>query len=126
MVLRNDDSPMPVIARHQRQIAEQVLRPRGNGAINPVVRNHLRNLLRCPLLQIEPHIRIAPPELADDVRQYIARLRVGRTYGEASPALVAQLSGQISNALRLLEDPQGPVDHLLSRRRYPRQVAPLA
>jgi len=51
---------MPVVARQQRQIAEQVLRPGGDSAINPVVRNHLRNLLRRALVQIEPHIRIAP------------------------------------------------------------------
>src|SRR5258708_24615953 len=32
----------------------------------------------------------------------------------------------MSNGLRLLEDPQSPLDHLLTRRRYPRQVAPFA
>jgi len=37
-----------------------------------------------------------------------------------------KLRRQVSNALRLLQDPQSPVDHLLACRCYPRQVAPLA
>ena len=77
-------------------------------------------------MQIQPHIRIAPPELPDHVGQNVARLRVRRADGQASPALVAQLCRQVPDALGFLQDSQSAVDDLLARRRDARQIASLA
>src|ERR1700731_2137993 len=126
MVARHGDGAVPTVAREEGQIAEQLLGPCGYGAVDLVMRNHLRNLLRRALVEVQPDIRIPPSELTDDVGQDVARLRVCGAYGKASPALVAQLCREVANALCLLEDSQGTIDDLLSRRRDARQIASLA
>src|ERR1700730_18576073 len=126
MIERHDDCPVPAKARENRQVGEPLLRSRGDCAVDLVVRNHLRNLLRGALVEVQPDIRISTSELTDDVGQDVARLRVCGAYGKASPALLAQLCREVANALCLLEDSQGTIDDLLSRRRDARQIASLA
>src|SRR4051794_16930001 len=98
MAVGNDDRPVPVVARQQRQVTEQVMGSGSNRAINSILRNHLRNLLRRSLMQIQPHIRVPTPELTDHIRQNVARLRVSGADGKASPALITQLRGEVLDA----------------------------
>jgi hypothetical protein len=60
-------------------------------------------------VQVQPHLRIAGAELADDRGQHVARLGVRGADREAPAALVAQLRGEVADALRLLQDAQRPL-----------------
>src|SRR5215469_3796425 len=126
MPLRYDDRAMPAIARQQREIREQALVPGRDGAVDAIARHHLRDLLRGPLVQVESHLRVAGPEFANHIRQYVACLRMRRADRQAPLALISQLRRQAADGARLLQDPQGPLDDLLSRRGDACEVAPFA
>ena len=85
------------------QIGEHLLRARRNRAVDAIVSNHLRNLLRRALVQIEPDIRVPAAEFTDDAGQNIPRLGMCRTYGQAAPALIAQLRERVDRIVPLQE-----------------------
>src|SRR5262249_38479666 len=91
-----------------------------------VARHHLRDLLRGPLMQVEPHLRVAAAEFADDVRQYITRLGVSGADRQAPLALIAQLGRKAADRASLLQDSQCPVDLLLPGRGDTGEIAPFA
>ena len=69
-----------------------------------------------PWCRFSRTLRIAAAELADDIRQDVARLRVRGADGQAPSPLVPQLRGQVLDALRFLQDAQRAVDDLLPGR----------
>ena len=71
-------------------------------------------------------MRVARAEVVDHLRQDISGLCVGGADRETASTLIAQLRREIPNGLRLLEDPQRAVDHLLPDGGNSREVAPLA
>ena len=77
-------------------------------------------------MEVQAHLRIALAELADHVRQHVARLGVGGADREASLPLVAQLRREVADALGLLQDLQRPLDHLLPGGGDAGEIAPLA
>jgi hypothetical protein len=126
MVTLHDDGAVPAVARHQRQIGEQLFRTGGNGAVDAVLGHHLGDLLRGALVQIQADIRVPSSECTDHIGQDVPCLRVSGANGQASPALIAQLRREIPDALRLLKDPQRPIDYLLTGGCDPRQIPALA
>ena len=77
-------------------------------------------------MQVEHDLGVALQERLDDIRQDITGLGVRGADRQAPPALVAQLRGQLPDALRLLQDVQRPVDDLLAGRGDAGEVAALA
>ncbi len=103
-----------------------MLRAGVDGAIDPILRNHFRDLLGGALMKVQTHIGVAAAELLDHFRKHVARLRVRGANGKAAPPLIAQLGSQVANGLSLLEDLQGPIDDLLARRSDAGEIAALA
>src|SRR5690242_15942019 len=117
---------MPAVTGQQRELAEQMLRAGGDGAIDTIARHHLGDLLGSSLVQVETHLRVASAELANHIRQNIARLRVRRADRQASLALIAQLGREAADSARLLQYAHGALDDLLSGGSNAREIAPFA
>ena len=102
VVLRNEDLPVPAVARHEQQVGEQVRS------------HHVRYLLGGTLVQVQADARVALAEFLDDVGQDITRLRVRRRDGQRPFFLVKVIGGQAADILHFLHDEPRPLYHLLT------------
>ncbi len=64
----NENLAVPAIARDQQQVREQVLRTGRYREIDFVRRNHIRDLLRRSLVQVQTDARVARSEFTNYVR----------------------------------------------------------
>ncbi len=76
MTARHDHGTVPAIHRQAHQVREQFLRAGGYREVDPIARHHFRDLLGGALMQMQADFRIFAPELANDLRQHIACLRM--------------------------------------------------
>src|SRR5690242_18120059 len=95
-----------------------------DGAVDTIARHHLGDLLGGPLVEVETHLGVAAAELADHIRQHIARLRVGGADRQAPLALIAQLGRETADRTRLLQYAYRALDDLLSGGSNAREIAP--
>ena len=114
VVLRNEDLPVPAVARHEQQVGEQVPRPGRDSEIDFVRSHHVRYLLGGTLVQVKADARVALAEFLDDVGQDITRLRVRRRDGQRPFFLVKVIGGQAPDILHFLHDEPRPLYHLLT------------
>src|SRR5690606_32308117 len=73
--LRQYDA-IPAVARQQVQLGKCLVRFGGYGEVDTVIGDQRRDLLGRALVQLQVHVRVALVELPQDVRQYVAGLRV--------------------------------------------------
>ena len=62
MIFRHDDLAIPVVARHEQQVAEQVARARRDREIDFVGRDHVGNLFGGALVQVQIDPRVSAHE----------------------------------------------------------------
>ena len=126
VVSRDDDLSVPVITRHEQQLAEEIARAGRDREIDLVGRNHVGNLFGRTLVQVEVDPGVAFAEIADDFRQHVARLRMGRGNRQRAFFLVVVIRCQAANVFDLLHDQPCTFDHLATRRGYSAEAFALA
>jgi hypothetical protein len=117
MSFGHDDGAMPAVHRQPHQMRKQLLGPRRNREVDPVAGDHLGNLLRGALVQMQPHLGILRAKFANHRRQHVTRLGVRGRDGQRAPIGFAQLRGGAADILHLAQDAAGTRNDLLSRRR---------
>jgi len=108
MSARHHYRAMPVIYRQADQVREQFFRARGDREINPVARDHFRNLFGCALVQMQAHLGIFAAKCADHLGQHVARLSMRGGDRQGSAVGLAQLGGGAPNILHLAQNAAGP------------------
>ncbi len=73
-------------------------------------------------MHVQRHLRVLLDEVADHLRQGIARLGVGGGDRQGALLLVGELLGDLLDALDLAQDLPRGIDDSLAGRRDPRQV----
>ena len=104
MPFGHDHGPMPAIHGQAHQMRKQLLGARGDRKIDPVACDHLRDLLRGALMQMQPHLRILRAKCADHLRQHVAGLGVGGGDGQRAAVRLAQLRGGAADVLHLAQN----------------------
>ncbi len=95
-------------------MGKQLFRARGDRKIDAVAGNHLRDLLRGALMQMQAHFRVFDSKGANHLRQHVAGLRVRGGDGQRTAVRLAQLRGSAADVLHLAQDAAGARDDLLA------------
>jgi hypothetical protein len=98
---------MPSIDWQAHQVRKEFLRTRRDGEIDAIAGHHLRDLFRCALMKMQPDFGILGPERADDLRQHVARLRMGGRDRQGSAVGLAQLGRGPAYVLHFAQDAGG-------------------
>ena len=91
MIFLGKYDPIPVKTRQQVEFRKQRLRVRRDREIDTALGNQGRDLLRRTLVQLKVDVGITFMELADNIRQHVARLGAGRRYGQRAFLLGHQI-----------------------------------
>ena len=118
MVFEHDDLPVPAVNRQQYEPWEQAVGAGGNGELHAIGRDHLANLLRGALMQMQLDLRVALTKRMHHRGQYVARLGVRGCDRERAAIVLIEVGGDRLEAVDLGQCAIGVLQHRRALRRH--------
>ncbi len=119
MAIWDQNNSVPVVPGNSQQTIEHIVRAGRNRKIDVIPGNHVSNLVRGSLVQIQIDLRILLPELTDDTWKHIARLGIGRCNGQRAFPFPVEICSKAPDLFDLVHDFARSHDNLLPGAGHP-------
>jgi hypothetical protein len=119
VVARHNDDVRPAITRQRHQILVTRQRFGGDADVGLPIEQHLRDLARRALVELQHHVRVRRAEIANGGWQGVARLRMRRGDGERAAVLRGEVGAGALEVVRLDQQSLDDRQHHLAGWREP-------